>query len=154
MHFHEMLPFFPNQYYQTEKSINLHHSVIFGLDFICSISTHASPPSLSPSLFINWTLSIGFQECLPNSAFTKYRKKGSRLVKAGTAPAMSMGLSWGTGPLWVLTEAFYVLQRCRIMQRSQETTLCLQFAKIRDTLAVTSHLRLTAAQWQLWIRTM
>lgn len=32
------------------------------------------------------------------------------------------------------------------MQRSQETTLRLQFAKIRDVLAVTSHLRLTAAQ--------
>lgn len=70
IHFREVLPFFPNQYCQTEKkSITQHHSVVSRLDFICSISTHA-PPSL-PSLFIDWTLFIGFQECLPNSVFTK-----------------------------------------------------------------------------------
>lgn len=92
------------------------------------------------SLFIKWTLFIWFQKCFPNSIFRKYKKKGSRLVEAGKAPVKSMGLSWGTIPLWVFTEAFYILQRCWIMQRNQETSLCLQFAKVIDILAVTSHL--------------
>lgn len=99
------------------------------------------------SLFINWTLFIGFQNCFPNSIFKKYKKKGSRLVEAGKAPAKSMGLGWGTGPLWVFTEAFYILQRCWVMWRTHKSTVCLQFAKIISILAVTSHLRLTV-QWQ------
>lgn len=99
------------------------------------------------SLFINWTLFIGFQNCFPNSIFKKYKKKGFRLVEAGKAPAKSMGLGWGTGPLWVFTEAFYILQRCWVMWRTHKSTVCLQFAKIISILALTSHLRLTV-QWQ------
>lgn len=104
-----------------------------------------------PSLFIDWTLFIGFQKCFPNNFFRKYKKEGSRLVEAGKAPVKSMGLSWGTGPLWVLTEAFYVLQRGWVMQRSQETSLCLQFAKIIAILAVPSQWRLMVG-WQFWIK--
>lgn len=137
------VPILPNQYYQPEKNISQHYSVTSGFDFICSIAAH----TFFSSLFINWTLFIGFQNCFPNSIFKKYKKKGFRLVEAGKAPAKSMGLGWGTGPLWVFTEAFYILQRCWVMWRTHKSTVCLQFAKIISILALTSHLRLTV-QWQ------
>lgn len=141
------VPILPNQYYQIEKCNHQHHSVTSEFNFTCSIAAHA----IFFSLFIDWTLFIGFQKCFPNSIFRKYKKKGSRLVEAGKAPVKSMGLSWGTSPLWVFTEAFYILQRCWIMQRSQGTSLCLQFANVTDILVVTSHVRLMV-QWQFWIK--
>lgn len=161
----------------TQKVPMISHSILIKLDsFLWSVpilqisitsqkkastSTTPSPLGLISfvpllhilffSLFINWTLFIGFQKCFPNSIFRKYKKKGSRLVEAGKAPAKSMGLGWGTGPLWVFTEAFYILQRCWVMWRSHESTVCLQFEKIIGILAVTSHLKLTV-QWQFWIK--
>lgn len=118
---------------KMHQSASLHHLWILFHLFHCCTSY------FFPSHFLDWTLFIRFQKCFPNSIFSKHKKKHSRLVEAGKAPAQSMGLSWGTSPLWAFTEAFYILQRCWIMQRSQETSVCLQFAKIID-----SHLRLMA----------